>query len=111
MILSEPIEAHGEQITELNIRAPKGADIRACGQPFSFSPTEDGGIIIHPQAVAISAMLSRLTNIPPSSIGQLSAGDWFSASMELLSFFGASIRRASSDGASTSLGSGNGAQP
>jgi len=110
MILLDPIEAHGSEITTLEFRKPNGADIRACGVPFSFQPTEDGGIIMHPNAGPISAMISRLCNIPPSSVGMLSAPDWQAASMELLSFFGASRRRILSDVASTSPGSGNGIQ-
>jgi hypothetical protein len=111
MTLNEPIQAHGKEITELELRKPNGGDIRACGFPFAFTPNEDGGVTIVPQSAAISAMLARIANLPPSSVGQLSAPDWFAASMELLSFFGASIRARSSNGASTSLGSGNGTQP
>jgi hypothetical protein len=109
--LNEPIQAHGKDITELDLRKPNGGDIRACGYPFSITPNEDGTVTIHPQAAPIHAMLARLANVPPSTIAQLTAPDWNAASMELLSFFGTSIQARSSSAASTSLGSGNGTQP
>jgi len=110
MTLLEPIQAHGKEITELEFRKPTGSDIRECGVPFSFQPTTDGSIIMHPNAGPISALIARVCNIPPSSVGMMSAPDWQAASMELLSFFGASRRTASSSGASISPGSGNGIQ-
>jgi Phage tail assembly chaperone proteins, E, or 41 or 14 len=106
--LSEPIEAHGNQLTTLEFRKPNGGDVAACGFPFSFTISEEGGQIINPNAPAITQLISRLGNIPLSSAKALDFADWMAAMTEIFSFFGESIRPPLSKGVSTSLGSGNG---
>ena len=107
MKLSVPIQAHGNEVTELTIRRPKGEDVAACGFPFSFTVGE-GGTTVQPNAPAITAMIARLADIPLSAARSLDFNDWMAAMGELFSFFGALIPAPSSNGASTSLGSGNG---
>jgi hypothetical protein len=108
MKLSEPIEAHGETLAELEFRRPVGGDVAACGYPFSFTIGEDGGTTITPLAPAITALISRLGDIPLSAARSLQATDWSNAMMVILGFFGQSIQAPSSPGASISRGSGNG---
>jgi hypothetical protein len=109
--LTEPIQAHGREITEIEFRKPTGADVKACGYPFSMTLTEEGNMTMHPQAGAISGLIARLANIPPSSVGQMNFIDWNSCMGEIFSFFGQSIPSELSSGASTSRGSGNGHPP
>ena len=106
--LSKAIEAHGEERTELEFRQPNGGDIAACGFPFSFTVTDEGGTTIQPNAPAITQMISRLGNIPLSAARALPFNDWMACMGDLFSFFGQSIPAGLSNGASTSLGSGSG---
>jgi hypothetical protein len=108
MKLSAPIQAHGQEITELTFRRPTGGDVAAAGFPFTFTVVEDGGTSISPNAPAITALISRLGNIPLSAAKALPFNDWMGCMGELFSFFGQSIPAGLSNGASTSLGSGNG---
>ena len=106
--LTQAIQAHGNEIAELEFRKPNGGDVAACGFPFSFTVTEESGTTIQPNAPAITAMIARLGNIPLSSAKALAFNDWMTCMGELFSFFGQSIPAGLSNGASTSLGSGNG---
>jgi hypothetical protein len=106
--LTKPIQAHGKETSELSFREPNGGDIAACGFPFKFTVNEDGTQTIMPEAAAITQLISRLGNIPLSSARTLSFTDWMSCMGEVFSFFGQSIPQPLSNGASTSLGSGNG---
>ena len=106
--LTQAIQAHGNEMTELEFRKPNGGDVAACGFPFSFTVTEESGTTIQPNAPAITAMIARLGNIPLSSAKALAFNDWMTCMGELFSFFGQSIPAGLSNGASTSLGSGNG---
>jgi hypothetical protein len=105
--LNQPIQAHGAEMSELEFRNPNGGDVAACGFPFSFTVTEEGAQVIHPNAPAITALISRLGNIPLSSARALSFADWMACMTEIFSFFGQSMPT-SSNGASTLRGSGNG---
>jgi len=106
--LTKPIQAHGREITELEFREPNGGDVAACGFPFQFANSEDGATSIKPEAAAITALIARLGNIPLSSARSLTFTDWTNCMGEVFSFFGQSIPAGLSNGASTSLGSGNG---
>jgi hypothetical protein len=106
--LTQAIQAHGVETSELEFRRPNGGDVAACGFPFSFTVTDEGGTTIQPNAPAITAMIARLGNIPLSSARALAFNDWMTCMGELFSFFGQSIPAGLSNGASTSLGSGNG---
>lgn len=108
MKLNTPIQAHGREVSELTLRRPTGADVSACGFPFSFTVAEEGSTTISPNAPAITAMIARLSDIPLSAAKAMEFNDWMTAMGELFSFFGASIPAGLSNGASISLGSGNG---
>jgi hypothetical protein len=105
--LSRPIQAHGEERRQIELREPNGGDIAACGFPFRFSIAEDGSQTILPEASIITALISRLGNVPRSSVAQLSFSDWMSCMGEVFSFFGASVPT-SSTAVSISPGSGDG---
>jgi Phage tail assembly chaperone proteins, E, or 41 or 14 len=105
--LTKPIQAHGAEVSEIEMREPNGGDIAACGYPFRFITGDDGGMQVLPEAKAIAAMISRLGNIPLGSVGQLSLGDWQACMSAVLSFFGEQAQ-ISSNAALISPGSGNG---
>lgn len=109
MQLTKAIQAHGKEIKELEFREPNGGDVAACGFPFKFTVNDDGTQTITPEAAAITQLISRLGNIPLSSARALSFGDWMSAMGAVFDFFGQQVPATPSlNGASTSLGSGNG---
>lgn len=103
--LSRPIQAHGEERKEIELREPNGGDIAACGFPFTFSADGAQQTV---NAAAIGALISRLGNIPPSSVNSLSFTDWAECMGAIFNFFGQSAQQAaSSNGALTSPGSGS----
>lgn len=78
--LRTPIQAHGEERRAIELRDITPADINTCGYPFRG----DGTI----ETTAISALISRLGNIPPSSVNQLTIRDWNACMLVIFSFFG-----------------------
>ena len=88
--LKRAIQAHGATVKELKFREPTGADIEACGVPVQFTwvASEDGGgVQVTYNAKAMTAMMSLLAAVPPSSIKMLYARDWITCAMALQSFF------------------------
>ena len=83
--LSKPITAHGAEISELTLREPNAGDVMECGYPLGVAE----GLAI-PQAATIGRFIARLAGIPPSSVKQLSMGDYNTAVGVVLGFFGAS---------------------
>jgi Phage tail assembly chaperone proteins, E, or 41 or 14 len=110
--LKKPIQAHGEERTSIVFRAPLGNDIAACGYPFKFQiNTGAEGQVMQPDAQAICGLISRLGNIPRSSVAQLTFLDWHECMGAVLGFFGESIPsmgETRSNGSLISPGSGGG---
>ena len=82
--LTSPITAHGEKVTELVLRLPKGKDIARLGLPIQSSDGGAGGV----NTRVVADYLSELGGIPPSAVGELSAPDFMSATLVVISFFG-----------------------
>jgi hypothetical protein len=106
--LRKAIQAHGNEVTEITFREPNGGDVAACGFPFRFTVNDDGTQTVTPEANAITGLIARLGNVPLSAAKALTFDDWMACMGEVFGFFGQSIPKASSNGASTSHGSGNG---
>jgi Phage tail assembly chaperone proteins, E, or 41 or 14 len=85
--LNEPIEAYGEKLHELTLRAPTGKDIRKAGVPFRSWSDENGTTYNGADPAAIAGLLALMANIPPSAVDQLSAPDWLEAMTVVTSFF------------------------
>jgi hypothetical protein len=86
--LRKPIKAHGEEIAELTFREPTGKDIREIGVPFALASGGDGeGVAVFNSSV-IARYVSRLANVPTSSVDQMSAIDWRNAMAIVNGFFG-----------------------
>jgi tail assembly chaperone E/41/14-like protein len=84
--LSQPIRAHGEEVHFLRWREPTAGDIERAGNPiivdfFGEKPT------LTFNEKKMSAMISELCRIPPSSVRQLTAGDWNVIAWKLVRFF------------------------
>lgn len=80
------IEAHGEQVKEFTLREPTGADVIAVGNPIQFDPISDPPrVLVDDKRMA--AMISRLADVPPSSVAKLKPKDLISLGWLLTSFF------------------------
>jgi hypothetical protein len=84
--LSQPIEAHGEQIKVLVFREPTGRDLLTVGNPVIFDPISDPPKVIHDER-RMNAMMSALAGVPPSSIMAMVPRDWITAAWGLTPFF------------------------
>lgn len=89
VVLRKPIKLGSEEtITELTFREPTAADIERCGNPVSldFSKNPDTPMMVF-DTKSMSAMMSVLAAVPPSTIKKMSTRDWNSAAWGLASFF------------------------
>ena len=69
--------AHGDEVKQLTFREPTAADIEACGSPVIFNPwVEEGQPKTRLETKNMFAMMSRLANVPPSTIKQMNTADW-----------------------------------
>lgn len=80
VLLSVPIEAHGETVDVVTLRPFKGKEI--VDVPFDVFNRAKLDV------PAINGYLVRLGNIPASSVAQLDPGDWFELAMGVVGFFG-----------------------
>ena len=85
--LTKPIQAHGDEVMMLRWREPTGGDIERVGSPVQLMPTGDGGMTIGMNERKMSAMISVLAGIPPSSVRMLTAKDWAAVAWKLFGFF------------------------
>lgn len=84
--LSKPIGAHGEELRYLKWREPTGADIERAGNPIIVDFFGEKPSLTFNEK-KMSAMISALCQIPPSSVRQLTAGDWNAIAWKLVRFF------------------------
>ncbi|MGB8364927.1 MAG: phage tail assembly protein [Rhizomicrobium sp.] len=88
--LTKPIEAHGQKVSELELREPNGGDIAECGLPFEMAVGTNGQSTGKVDGAAVLRYISVLANIPPSSAKMLAPRDFMTALGEVLGFFGES---------------------
>lgn len=84
--LSRPLQAHGEQIRQLDFREPTGADAFACGMPFRMGP-DDQIIVSMPETMGLAA---RLASVPLSTIKAMPMADLMGVVKIILGFMGMS---------------------
>lgn len=84
--LGKPVEAHGETVSEIAFREPVGADILAVGNPVIVDMASDPPRITHDER-KMTAMIARLGNVPPSTVGLMGPQDWVSCAWLLTPFF------------------------
>jgi len=85
--LRKSIMAHGDEIKELKFREPTAGDIERCGNPVNIDFISGDTPKMTFDAKAMSAMMSLLANVPPSTIKQMHPRDWNSAAWSLANFF------------------------
>jgi len=87
--LRKPVHGgDGVEVNELKFREPTAADIERCGNPVNLdfmSGSETPKMSF--DVKAMSAMMSTLAAVPPSSIKQLHTRDWNTAAWSLATFF------------------------
>lgn len=84
--LSRPVQAHGEDVSELSFREPTGSDIIAVGNPVVIDMASDPPKISHDER-KLAAMLARLAEVPPSTIGKMAPQDFVGAGWLITPFF------------------------
>ncbi|MDD0981718.1 phage tail assembly protein [Pseudomonas shahriarae] len=82
--LDQPIEAHGEQLTELTLRRPTVQEVRSIkAMPYKLDKNEDVCLDMEVAAKYIAVC----AGIPPSSVNQLSLPDFNQLAWTVFSFF------------------------
>ncbi|QCO07537.1 phage tail assembly protein [Azospirillum argentinense] len=83
VILKKPIQAHGDEVKTLTFREPNGDDVMTCGYPLQMHG--DGSVV--PIAGVVGKYISRLANIPASSVKALCLTDFQACMAVVLPFF------------------------
>jgi Phage tail assembly chaperone proteins, E, or 41 or 14 len=82
----KPIPAHGDTVSELKLREPTAADIERVGNPCQFDFSAEVPQVKF-DAKVMSAMISVLAGIPPSSVRALHPKDWNTIAWGIANFF------------------------
>lgn len=83
--LSTPINAYGKEYTELRLREPAVADVRALKSlPYSFA-SEDP--VPRPLLDVCARYIARLGEVPESAVDQLGMQDFHTLAWAVVSFF------------------------
>lgn len=85
--LRKPIIANGDEVNSLTFREPTAADIERVGNPVNIDMLSGDTPKLSFDAKAMTAMMSVLAAVPPSTIRQMHPRDWNSAAWTLASFF------------------------
>ena len=85
--LRKPIQANGEEVDELTFREPNGGDIERAGNPVLVDVFSGDTVKLSFDEKKMTAMMSRLAAVPPSSIRMLNPKDWNSIAWQLVPFF------------------------
>lgn len=82
--LSEPIKAHGEELTALHVRRPTPEECRAI-KAFPYVLGDSGLPVAEPEAAA--KYMAVCCAIPPSSVNQLDLHDFNQLAWKIIGFF------------------------
>lgn len=85
-VLRTPIQAHGEDLSELSFRPPTSQDLIDIGSPVRLDVASDPPGVIHDEK-RMAQMMGRLAAVPPSSIAKMHPGDFMEAEWLLTPFF------------------------
>jgi Phage tail assembly chaperone proteins, E, or 41 or 14 len=84
--LRKTVIANGDETRELVFREPTAGDIEYCGNPVDIDLAADPPKISF-NAKSMTAMMSRLALVPPSTIRQMHPRDWETIAWKLAPFF------------------------
>jgi hypothetical protein len=86
--LSQPVKAHGQDISAIALCPPLGRDFSRFGFPF-FLRLTDGTATEELNPRAVTALASELAGIPTSSVDALDGMDWLRVAEAIREFVGA----------------------
>jgi len=81
--LTKPITAHGEPVHVIEFSDPTGKDVRELGYPYQMN--QDGSVKL--LAPVVAKYITRLGQIPPSSVDDMSPADLNAAAWVVAGFF------------------------
>jgi Phage tail assembly chaperone proteins, E, or 41 or 14 len=90
LVLSEPVSAHGKDLTTLSFKKPTGATIRRCGAPTKMQRVDGGEPVMLLDMDSYARYISECASIPLPSVDALSAEDFFACIGVIDGFFGQS---------------------
>ena len=90
LVLAEPIQAHGKELTTLEFKRPNGATIRRCGAPTKIQRVEGGEPVVLLDMDTYGRYIGECAQIPAPSVDALSAEDFFACVGVVDGFFGQS---------------------
>lgn len=76
-----------DEVKELTLKEPTAGDIEACGNPVKIKFLNDGSVEFVYEEAKMSAMLSRLSGIPPVFFKSLDPRDWNTLAYRMSDFF------------------------
>ncbi|MEP3245102.1 MAG: phage tail assembly protein [Sneathiella sp.] len=90
--LQKEVVSHGEPVSKLTFREPTGEDIMKSGHPMKITVSNDGGgQTMSMDTQALGTLISRLAEIPASSVRAMSVSDFQSCTNVIMGFFGDSL--------------------
>lgn len=84
--LTRPIQAAGEMIEFITLREPTTGDVIEAGNPCEFDPATTPPKVKFDERKQ-AAMISRLANIPPSSVQRMHPKDFAAIGWIIADFF------------------------
>lgn len=85
LVLTNPIQAYGKDQTELRLRQPTVADVRALKSlPYSFI---SGDEVPRPLLDVCARYIARLSGVPESAVDQLDMKDFHILTWAVVGFF------------------------
>lgn len=88
--LTTPIEAHGQTISEIELREPTAKDVIEIGYPYLVHSDGVGDGSVELRANIAAKYIQRLGAIPRSSVERMSPSDLQMAQVQIMDFFGVS---------------------
>ncbi|PZO17629.1 MAG: phage tail assembly protein [Burkholderiales bacterium] len=86
--LKKPVKAHGEEVSFLTLRDPGTKDVMELGLPTLIIPSADGKSVgIEIRQGVIGRYISRLAQIPMSSVEALHLSDFSACTAVVMGFF------------------------
>lgn len=86
--LRRPVKAHGDEVGELTLREPTTKDIMEIGLPTLLVPSGDGQAVgVEIRQKVVGRFISRLAQIPMSSVESLHPADFSRCSAVVMGFF------------------------
>jgi len=93
--LTTPIKAHGDEVSQLDLRRPTPAEVKKIGAlPYRLTDMRTGAY--SPDMKVIGEYISVCASIPPSSVDQLELVDLNQVSWVICGFFTTPASSASS---------------